>query len=92
MAIKKIEPATEVVEPEAVVSADAETKETPETTIEAVVARPVKIQAVFNKMVNPITGATYRISAPTDLYDFNAPDSYFERAQVAAGVLKIVEG
>lgn len=67
--------------------------ETPvEVTTEQVITRPVKLQAVFNKMVNPITGATYRISAPTDLYDFNAPDSHFERCQVAAGVMKIVEG
>lgn len=91
MAIKKVE-AEAVEAPTEVVEAVVEAIKETEVSTESVTARPVKIQAVFNKMVNPITGATYRISAPTDLYDFNAPDSYFERAQVAAGVLKIVEG
>lgn len=55
-----------------------------------VVDTSVKLQAVFNRMLNPHTGAVYRVGMSTDLNDLTAPESKFERAQLNAGTLRKV--
>ena len=55
-------------------------------------ARPVKLKAVQYRIRNPHTNVMYYPHVATDLIDFNADSAFFERSQVAAGVLIIVEG
>lgn len=55
-------------------------------------ARPVKLKAAQYRIRNPHTNVMYYPHVPTDLIDLNAESAFFERAQVQAGVLIILEG
>lgn len=53
--------------------------------------RPVKLSAVLYPILNPESKVMYRPGTVTDLNDLNAPSAHFERSQLAANVLGIVE-
>jgi len=55
-------------------------------------ARPVKLRAAQYRIRNPHTDVMYYPHVSTDLNDLNADSAFFERAQVQAGVLIILEG
>lgn len=54
--------------------------------------RPVKLRAAKYKIRNPVSGVMYHESTICDCNDLNAPEAHFERAQLEAGVLTLVEG
>lgn len=53
--------------------------------------KPVKLRAVYNRMRNSVTGAVYKVHQTTDVANLEAPECAFERAQLEAGVLLLVE-
>lgn len=52
--------------------------------------KSVQVTAVFNYMRNPYTGAGFKKGKPTDVIDLESKDNSWTRAQIKAGVLKIV--
>jgi len=65
-----------------------------ETTLTEVEVEEVpkgrKIQAVYNRMRNPHTGAMFKTNLPTDVLDLTTLDNAWTRAQLIAGTLKEV--
>lgn len=50
----------------------------------------VRVQAVFNRMRNPHTGAVFTKNKSVDVLDLDSKDNTWTRSQLRAGVLKIV--
>ena len=52
------------------------------------VVNSVRLQAVFGRMRNPVTGQEFSVSGvPTEIIDIDTPDQGWTRAQIDAGVL-----
>jgi hypothetical protein len=62
------------------------------TETAAPTTRPVKIQATDWPIRNPETNVLYTKHAVFDIIDLNAPEALFERVQIDAKILRIIEG